>query len=105
VLLLEPQPQKTNEMNARQKRLGTAFNGDIVRRKLRPARRGKDWEAPTQILDFSSLTTAQKVPAKRSRERNLRRRQVRLLLRTRGMELYSICLADGSPLSIHFITW
>jgi hypothetical protein len=62
VLLLEPQPQRTNEMIARQKRLGTAFNGDIVRRELRPARRGKDWETPTQILDFSPLTAVQESP-------------------------------------------
>ena len=41
VLLLEPQPQRTNEMSARQKRLETAFNVDIARRELRPARRGK----------------------------------------------------------------
>jgi hypothetical protein len=38
--LVTPQPEKTNEMIARQKRLETAFNLDIVRRKLRPARRG-----------------------------------------------------------------
>jgi hypothetical protein len=39
VLLLEPQPQKTNEMIARQKRLEKAFSVDIVRRELRPAYR------------------------------------------------------------------
>jgi hypothetical protein len=77
VLLLEPQPQTTYEMNARQKRLGTAFNGDTVRRKLRPARRGKDLGGPDADSGFLPLLLFRKVPAKRSRERNLQRRQVR----------------------------
>jgi hypothetical protein len=74
--LLEPQPQRTNEMIARQKRLGTAFNGDIVRRELRPARRGKDWETPTQILDFSPLTAVQESPHE-TFTGNVRQRPVR----------------------------
>jgi hypothetical protein len=53
MLLLEPQPQKTNEMIARQKRLETAFNVDIVRRELRPARRG-NVASPDADLGFLS---------------------------------------------------
>jgi hypothetical protein len=40
-LLLEPQPQSTNEMIARQKKLKTAFNVYIVCTALRPARQGE----------------------------------------------------------------
>ena len=94
--LLEPQPLKTNEMIARQKRLEAAFSVDIVRRELRPAAEAT-FRTPTHIRDYSlALTGVQEAPPK-VRGSELATHAGALRSPHTRDELYSMHLADGSP--------